>query len=231
MEYKELKSMLDSYSSFLSGKYPHRYICFDMANKNNITLLELLEESGYWVFAPNRSKKYVYYHMIVNFFAKGHLLPAGSGDSLENNHLDGNTINNNPSNLIYMSSADHLLCTKFQRRLSRIKLKQFYKLEKNMSLSDRTQFNRRGKIIRNWTKWIIGVICISCSLSWQWVSYTIESLKKLPPIIDIVKYIERYLKKISWLQSFQSLTERKSSISPKGSWKGESNISNLCGVS
>lgn len=67
-----------------------------------------------------------------------------------------------------------------------------------MSTTDRTQFNRRGKLIRNWAKWIIGVICVSCSLSHQWVSYTIENLTKLPPIIDIVKYIERYLKKISW---------------------------------
>jgi hypothetical protein len=198
MEYKELKSMLDSYSSFLSGAYPHRYICFDMANKNNKTLFEFLEKSGYWVFAPNRSKKYVYYHMIVNFFHKGRLLPAGSGDSLENNHLDGNTMNNNPSNLIYMSSADHSLCTKFQRKLSKIKLKHFYKLEKNMSTTERTQYNQRGKLIRNWTKWIIGVICVSCSLSHQWVSYAMENLKKLPPIIDIVKYIEKYLKKINW---------------------------------
>ena len=198
MEYKELKSMLDSYSSFLLGKYPHKYQVFDMENKNNITLFEFIQQEGYWKFAPHRSKKLVYYHQIVNFFNKGKFMPAGSGDLLQVNHLDGNTMNNQPSNLVYMSAADHALCTKFQRKLSRIKLKMFYKLEKNISLSERTQYNQRGKLIRNWAKWIIGVICVSCSLSHQWVSHTIENLTKLPPIIDIVKYIERYLKKIRW---------------------------------
>lgn len=48
---------------------------------------------------------------------------------------------------------------------------------------------------------IILVNLFTVSLSSQWVSYTIENLTKLPPIIDIVKYIERYLKKINWLQS------------------------------
>lgn len=200
-EYNELKSMLDSYSSFLSGSYPHRYICYDMENKNNKTLVDFLYQAGYWKFAPNRSKKLVYFHQIINFFNRGQFMPAGSGDLLECQHLDGNTMNNKPSNLIYMSKADHALCTKFQRKLSRIKLKQFYKLEKNIRLDERTKFNQRGKLIRNWTKWIIGVICVSCSLSHQWVSYTVQNLKKLPPIIDIVKYIERYLKKINWLQS------------------------------
>lgn len=108
-------------------------------------------------------------------------MPAGSGDFLEVHHISGNTLGaaNHPNNLIYLSPQDHSLVSRFQRRIGRLKVKQFYKLEKNLPVQNRTQYNRQGKLIRNWTKFIIGVICITCAKSWQWVNYTIENLKKL----------------------------------------------------
>lgn len=83
MNWIELKDFLDSYSSHLLGKGVHKYWVFNLDNKNNKTLFDWLSESGYWTFAPHRSKKLVGYHQIVNFWFKGRFMPAGSGDFVE----------------------------------------------------------------------------------------------------------------------------------------------------
>jgi hypothetical protein len=198
MTEQELKEILDSYSCKWLGKANHKYKVFNLDLPNNKSLFDLLYEEGYWKFAPHRSKKLVYYHQICNYFARGKSLPAGEGDILVCHHISGNTADNSWNNLIYLTPYEHELVSKYQRRLGRLKVKKFYKLENNVSLAERSRFNRQGKLIRNWTKFILGVICLTVARSHQWVSYTIENLKKLPPIIDIVKYIERYLKKINW---------------------------------
>ena len=196
MTWLELKEFLDSFSSHLLGKFPHKYDIFSLENKNNKLLLEWLQQEGYWTFAPHRSTKLIGYHQIVNFWFRGRFMPPGSGDFLETHHISGNTLgpSNHPNNLVYLTPQDHSLVSKFQRRLSKLKVKQFYKLEKHLPLQNKTQYNRQGKLIKNWTKFIIGVICITCSKSSQWVNYTLANSNTLPPIIHIVHYIERYLK-------------------------------------
>lgn len=200
MNYIQLKELLDSYHSFVVGKYPQRYLCFDMTHRNNKSLFSFLVENGFFNFCPNRSAKYVYYHQIVNFFDKGRFLPPGLGDNLETHHIDGNPMNNHPSNLVYMSPHDHHICTKFQRRLSKLNVRSFYKLQRSSSIHERTSFNRRGKLIRNWAKWLISIICLTCSKSYQWINYYQSPNHKLPnlPLSSIISWIESFLSKLHW---------------------------------
>lgn len=196
MNMKELEERVYSFSYFLSGKYPHRYVCFDLRRKVNEELKNLLEESGYWEFAPRRSQRFVYMHQVMNFFDKGIHLPKGEGNNLENHHLDGNTLNNSPDNLIYLTKVDHELCSKYQRKLSRIKVKQFIKLQRGNDLGLRTMFNRRGKRIKNWVRFIIGIVCLTVYKSSQWLTKVQENVKSLPPIKEIVGFVSRFLKRL-----------------------------------
>lgn len=167
MKHKELIEILDSYSSKLLGKYPHRYIVFDLTLKCNQNLLSMLWKDGYWEFAPSRSACLVGYHQIIAFYLCAKDKPNGSGDSVEVHHMDGNTMNNLPSNLVYLSPNDHALCTKYQRRASKLSLKMFARIgERNKRLY--TPFNKQGKPIRNWAKFIMAIICATVYLSTQW---------------------------------------------------------------
>ena len=122
--YLEIKDLLDACSSFVSGSFPHSYKCFDLARVCNVVIKELLEEAGYWYFAPYRSKKLVYYHQIIAFLFVSKKKKKVIQE-LQIHHLDGNTFNNHPSNLIYLTSDDHVLVTKFQRKACSFKIKQF----------------------------------------------------------------------------------------------------------
>jgi hypothetical protein len=203
MTEQKLTELLDSYSWYWLGKSNHKYKVFNLENKNNSTLVEILEEEGYWVFAPNRSRKLVSWHQIANFFKVGKHLPAGEGDRLITHHLSGNIGDNSWKNLVYLTELEHELVSKYQRKLSKLKVKKFYKLEKNVSLTERSRYNSQGKPIRNWTKFILGVICVTVARSLTWVNYTQRTNKILQPIKTIVNFVERYLKKINWLPTLE----------------------------
>lgn len=152
MTYSELKDLLDASASFVVGSFPHSYLCFDLTRSCNIAIKELLEESGYWEFAPYRSKSLVYYHQIIAFFFVSKKKKY-NGQELEVHHLNGNSRDNSPSNLVYLTKDDHVLVTKFQRRMSTVKIKQFGRYKGN-----KTSINSRGLKVVNWIKFILGVI-------------------------------------------------------------------------
>lgn len=191
MKYKELIEILDSYTSSILGKYPHRYITFDLSLKCNKNLLLMLQEDGYWRFAPNRSASLVGYHQIIAFYICAKDKPRGSGDHVEVHHMDGNTMNNLPSNLVYLSPNDHALCTKFQRRASKLSLKLFASIgKKNNRLF--TLFNRQGKPIRNWARFILSVICATVYLSTKWNTKYWD--KPITILKSFIKSIERTIR-------------------------------------
>ena len=194
----QLTSILESYSSHYMGSYPQKYKCFNLSLSNNHTLFQFLEEAGYWIFAPNRSKKLVYYHQIVNFFHKGYKFPPGSGDTLECHHCDSNVNNNHPTNLVYLSPHDHSLVTKLTRRFTKLKLKHFYNLQKYTPLSDRTQLNNLGKLIRNWTKFIIHILIMTLYKSFS----PLLIPKHHFPIKPLVSYISKYVGGLQWTTTY-----------------------------
>lgn len=193
MNYKELKEFLNNYSSHLLGKYPHKYIVFNLNSKNNQTLKEFLEESGYWRFSPNRSKQLVGEHQIICFFFNRNNIPDGQGDLLHVHHLSGCTTDNKIENLVYLSPQDHAIVTKHQSRICKIKLKSFFNLNQQLCDSDKTQYNRRGKKIRNWVIFIIGIVCKTIYKSNQWLE------RVNTPIKPIIKYITKFLNNINFI--------------------------------
>ena len=193
MIHKELIEILNSYSSSLLGKYPHRYITFDLNLKSNQTLRLMLEEDGYWNFAPLRSKCLVGYHQIVAFYLCAKDKLDGLGNFVEVHHVNGNTLDNSPNNLMYLSPNDHALCTKFQRRASKLSLKLFASIGKKGKRYP-TPFNRQGKVIRNWAKFILNVICASVFLTTNWNTKYWD--KPITILKSFVSLIERTVKSL-----------------------------------
>ena len=150
--YSEIKDLLDASASFISGSFPHSYVCFDVTRSCNIAIKELLEESGYWEFAPYRSKKIVMYHQIMAFLFVSKKKKDVQQELIVH-HKDSNTRNNTPSNLIYLTEDDHVLVTKFQRKACTFKLRQFSRYK-----GVRTSINSKGTKVVNWVKFILGVI-------------------------------------------------------------------------
>lgn len=150
--YSEIKDLLDACSSFVSGSFPHSYKCFDITRSCNSAIKELLEESGYWLFAPYRSKKLVYFHQVVAFLFVSKK-KKDVKQELQIHHLDGNSRNNHPSNLVYLTADDHVLVTKFQRKACTFKVKFFNKYK-----GIKTSINSKGTKVVNWLKFILGVI-------------------------------------------------------------------------
>lgn len=152
MSYSEIKDLLDACASFVVGSFPHSYICFDVTRYCNAVIKELLEECDYWKFAPYRSKKLVYYHQIIAFLFVSKKKKYTEQELIVH-HLDGNTRNNHPSNLVYLTKDDHVLVTGFQRKACTFKIKQF-----NKYTGDKTSINSKGNKVVNWLKFILGVI-------------------------------------------------------------------------
>jgi hypothetical protein len=195
MTESQLKEYLNSFSSYYLGKYPHRYLVFDLNNKNNLGLKDFLSNEGYWLFNPNKSKHLVYFHQIAAFFSKGKYLPHEYGDFVEVHHINGNTHDNSWNNLIYLTPSEHHIVTKFQRKLSKIKLKFFFKLNHSNIL--KSIYNKQNKLIKNWSKFIISIICSSVVKSNQWFNNLREHQNKLKPIKYIVSQINHFIKKFN----------------------------------
>lgn len=194
MQYIELQHILDSYSSRLLGKYPHRYIAFDLTSKNNAALADMLLTDGYWTWAPNRSSRLVSYHQIVAYYCTRH--PATGGDLVEVHHIDGCTTNNHPSNLMYLTPGDHALVTKYQRRLGKLSLKTFAKVEKDMV---HTTFNRRGRAIKNWARFMLTAIALTVSKTQGWVRTFCDNATyaAMAPIKGIIANLQRILRALA----------------------------------
>lgn len=187
MNYNDVIEMVEGFKSFLSGHAPHRYVFFDVQCKANAILLQHLSNDGYWEWAPTRSRKFVSLHQIVAFYCLPH--PEVGGSLVEVHHINGNTLDNRPSNLMYVSPDDHTIITKYQRRASGLRLKCFTKLCKGNHLY--TPFNRQGRAIKNWAQFMLATIARTIMATtrhcgkWFHVPY---------PIASIVKSIQHTLK-------------------------------------
>lgn len=194
MKHPELVELLESFSYSLWGNFPHCYKAYNLNLSNNKGLKDLLNEAGYWNCC-GRSKEIVYYHQIIAFFCLEHPVQLGE---LEVHHINGNTLDNSPANLMYLSPEDHKLVTKYQRKLTKLKLKHFFKLS-NKLISHRTPFNRRGKPIHNWARFILSIIVLSVVKTARWVDqyHSAGSLN----IKEVVAFIRRFLNRITQLSN------------------------------
>lgn len=218
MQYTELLSILDSFSSTLLGKYPHRYLAFDLTHRNNSPLADMLLTDGYWDFAPTRSSRLIGAHQIIAFYFLPKPSHASSGADVEVHHINGNTTDNTPDNLMFLTPGDHALVTKFQRRLAKLSLKTFTKVHLAMV---HTPFNRRGKPIHNWARFMLVTIALTVTKTQGWVRTFSDNAthKLMPPIKSLIANIHRLLRSLapiitSPLHALCSQRALKSHINP-----------------
>lgn len=194
LSYKELKNLLDASPFFYATNKKnnnHKYKAFDVTRSANYWIKELLLEYGYWKFAPSRSDKIVYYHQVVAFFfvSKNKKLD-GNGSLLFIHHISGNTLDNSPNNLVYLTKEDHEIVTRFQRKACTFKLSSFFKL-KEKAQGARTFINRKGELVKNWARFILGVIALTLAETYSFSGFKFVSPPSL--IVSVVAFARRFV--------------------------------------
>ncbi len=197
--YKEVKDLLDACPSFFA-KYKrshHKYKMFDLNRSVNSCIRQLLEENGYWLFAPNRSKSIVSEHQIIAFlFVSPNKPMDGSCGHHEVHHLSSNTLDNRPSNLIYLTPEDHALVTKFQRRVCTFKISMFYKLSSKILLDSRTSINKKGNKVVNWAKFIVGVIALTLAKTFDYSGFKFAKDASINKVKQVISFAIRTVKRL-----------------------------------
>lgn len=196
MNYYTLLSILDSAHSFFLGSYPHKYIAFDLSLPQNHTLKSLLQLYSFFDFFSSNNGHIVYKHQIVAFFFSGgiqalqngfhssHSLASHRDQSLsfpdgsvlasyEVHHIDGNTFNNHPSNLVFLPTQVHQIVTRGQRRIFKY-LKVFGKKLPTDFLDSLLPFNRKGNPVKRIFHWITSILCISILRTSRFLDFSIS---------------------------------------------------------
>lgn len=151
MEYSELESCLAKYPHGYVGRYPHRYKVYTHT-QSTAGLFSWLKAEGFFAFhVTNTRAEIISAHQVVAFFCCGGKIAFRNGftcrkDQDEVHHLDGDTTNNNPSNLVYVPSECHAMVTKHQKVLIR-KLRKFKKGD-ILKLQDVQCWSRKGRLIQ-----------------------------------------------------------------------------------
>lgn len=153
MKHKTLRDKLDACEIKYVGKYPHRYKI--LYRESNEELFDWLEGEDFFKFhASNKSKRIVYYHQVVAFFFCGGKEALRNGftcikDVQEIHHIDGDTMNNCISNLVYLTSEIHAVITKHQRALHK-----YLRLFKKGNLDQSIIWNRKGRRVTRVLDWL-----------------------------------------------------------------------------
>lgn len=156
-----------------NGRYKHRYRYVNgFRGAANIELLRLLDADGFFGYFCTNHGHFIYFHQIIYFYCKGgfddyHKLnrTCAKGE-VECHHMDGNTLNNHPKNLTMLSPADHREVTMRQRGICPRRIDR-HRLPCDPAL--RTQFNRRGKPIKNHDHFLANIVAQTLLLTNQWL--------------------------------------------------------------
>jgi len=197
--YSEVKDLLDGCPSYLTNKNKkghHKYKMFDLTRPANTCIKELLEEFGYWLFAPNRSKNLVSEHQVIAFlFVSPNKPMDGSAGEHVTHHLSGNTLDNRPSNLVYLTEEDHALVTRHQRKVCTFTIKSFYKVG-GVLMGLRTSINKQGNKVKNWAKFIMGVIALTVAMTFDYSGYMYSSNNTPNKIKQVIAFAGRFIRKM-----------------------------------
>jgi len=186
-QYQHYKKLPIIRKTFKSGKFPHQYEFISI--EQNPEVEQYLIENAYWDFLPYNSTNIIGVHNLIAFVYLSH--PKKQELKLEVHHIDGNTSNNHPDNLVYLSAEDHRIVTKIQRSLTRLNPKSFY----NSKSKKHTAFNRRGKVIQNWAFFITSIIVKTVVNTNNFIDKVKVNVK------PIVKYIKRFYSHIKEIKN------------------------------
>jgi len=194
---------LHSFHSSLIGKWPQRYKAFNLNLKQNLPLKSWLLSSGFFSFNIKNNGYLVYYHQIVAFFHCGgvHALKRGfvcDSSEVEIHHLNGNTLDNSSSNLVYIPRLLHTEISTLQRRLCKY-IKTFRSSFKGMGVLRKLHsipfWNKQGRSVQNIKHFVMYVLIrtlkassstfkkiINISKFKQWLKKTSNSLDTFFPL-------------------------------------------------
>lgn len=159
MNYTELKALLNSYEpALITEDDGTKFVGFYIDSVHNSNLKKRLKDDGYWRFSPEASTSLVLYHYIIAFYSLGKKLPSGEGDKLECYHLDGDTMNNHPDNLVYMTYEDYYIAVTKALDEPLPTLEDLKKIGKRIKSQDKTAYDRSGRKIKCWATFILNVI-------------------------------------------------------------------------
>lgn len=151
---------LNQFKHCYLGKFPCLYKAFQNT-KENKPLFDHLDSWGFFDFHNTNSKQLVYYHQVIAFMRAGGYQAFQNGficrkGEVEIHHLNGDTKDNRPENLQYITCDQHEAITKHQRsvhRYLRHYRKSSYLLHKVQKI-----WNRKGQQIFNLKKFLCNLI-------------------------------------------------------------------------
>lgn len=169
--------------------YRPRYI--RILHKDAESLFRHLWSDNFFDFFCTNCGFAVYLHQIKCYYSCGGALAQERGytapkDKYECHHINGNTLDNSPKNLVMLSVDDHKEVTKRQRGLSRSKIKK----HTTPSAYFRTEFNRRGKPIRNHNHFLANIVAMTLFYTFEWLHGYRGRVK------DMVNWISRYINRL-----------------------------------
>jgi len=223
MNYNTLLPVLNKAQSMYLGKYPHKYVAYDLSLPQNKELKELLVSNNFFDFFCSNHQKIVYKHQVVAFFCCGGKEAHSNGfkslsslsysriqtysfpddsvvASYEVHHIDGNTFNNHPSNLLFLPTQVHQIVTRGQRRIYKY-LKVFGKKLPTDFLDSIRPFNRKGKPVNRIYHWITSILSISILRTARFLNISI-SIKGLFKFAKSVLINFKYKLDPSFTRSF-----------------------------
>lgn len=147
---------LSGFDYRLSGSGVHQYKTF-YRNENNEDLFTQLYLDGFFDFHTSNGGSIVSYHQIVAFYCCGGREALANGITCvqghhEVHHLDGDSLNNDGDNLIYVPTLIHYLLTHAQRRILKL-FKHFRKLGRGQVMN-LLVWNKNGKVVSRVLDWL-----------------------------------------------------------------------------
>lgn len=148
-----IEQSLNKYKSHYTGKYPHKYKAYNLNLQENLELKTRLLIDGFFAFHTTNNGLIVYCHQIVAYYHCGgiHALKRDlvcKKDEYEIHHINGNTFDNNPNNLVYLPKVIHQEITINQRRLIKY-LKLFGKKSFNRNFKNIIIWNKQGRTVKS----------------------------------------------------------------------------------
>lgn len=177
---------------WLGNQNKMRYLAYLM-NGRNAPLFQQLWSDGFFILHSTNSGRIVYHHQIVAFYFCGGKQLQEQGVAIERgdyeiHHVNGNTFDNTPRNLVYVDSHTHSLITTVQRKYSKGRLPTKDSEPVNQ-LDDAQVWNRRGVFVRNKTRWFIALIA-------RTIVETCKYLGVNPPVKQIINWYRKLRKQL-----------------------------------
>ncbi len=190
---KEYKERLEKEEPILLGKEPHAYFKVMPSAEFNA----YLTKEGFYKLHSSNSGQIVSLHQIIAFFECGGKEALDEGfecDGAEWNvhHYDGNTLNNNADNLVYIPVGLHKNATKIQNNIrlwgKRKSRKQAIFNKKDIKKV--RAFTKKGKEVKRFWDWVSHIILNTVKRFSRYFKIAIEYKALGMWIIKIIKRLK-----------------------------------------